>query len=89
MSININKKAGTGEIKLSSGHSIILGHKPTAISAKQLSDKLVSDNHDTIIESFGLWEVATPNYATYYPDVKPEDLNPTDAEFINPVFRML
>lgn len=89
MSVTINKKANTGEIKLSSGHSVILGHKPNIISAQQLSDQLKSDKNETIIESFGLWEVATPNYATYYPDVKPEDLNPEEADFINPVFRML
>lgn len=41
------------------------------------------------LAAFGLFDTSTPNYYTYYPNVKPEDLNPQDAEFIYPVFRLL
>ena len=88
MSVKINKN-GTGELTLSSGHSIVLGHKPSKIKNEDLSQQLESGNNCTIVESFGLWEVATPNYATYYPDVTQDDLKPKDEEFIQPVFRML
>lgn len=87
--MKINKSNFTGEIRLCAGHSIILGHKPTKIKNENLSDQLISENNQTILESFGLWEVSTPNYATYYPEVTQDDLNPKDEEFIQPVFRML
>lgn len=89
MSVKLNKDNMTGELKLSSGHSIVLGHKPVKIKSEDLSNQLQSDNNCTQVESFGLWEVATPNYATYYPDVTAEDLKPKEDEFITPVFRML
>ena len=88
MSVKINND-GTGELTLSSGHSIVLGHKPGKIKNEDLSHQLESENNCTNVESFGLWEVATPNYATYYPDVTQDDLKPKDEEFIQPVFRML
>lgn len=87
--MKIDKSNLTGEIKLCAGHSIVLGHKPTKIKNENLSDQLISENNQTTLESFGLWEVATPNYATYYPEVTQDDLNPKDEEFIQPVFRML
>jgi len=69
------------------GHSLIMGHKPENITMDQIYRKMEEDEHD--IESFGLFERATPNYTTYYPDVTAEDLAPQDAEFIEPIFRML
>lgn len=89
MSIKINEKEMTGELTLDSSHSIILGHKPNKISNEDLSSQLQSDHNCTDIESFGLWEVASPNYVTYYPEVTADDLNPKDEEFITPVFRGL
>jgi FtsZ-binding cell division protein ZapB len=89
MSIKINKNDCTGEILLSSGHSVVMGHKPQKIAVQALSDHLESDNNNTAVERFGLWDVSTPNYATYYPDVTADDLNPKEIEFIQPVFRML
>ena len=89
MSVKLNKDNLTGEIRLSSGHSIVLGHKPDKIKSEDLSKQLESEHNCTQVESFGLWEVATPNYATYYPDVTAEDLKPKEEEFITPVFRML
>lgn len=74
-------------IVLSGGHSLILGHRPKNISLDQVGNKLSMEQQS--IESFGLFDNATPNYTTYYPEVTAEDLNPKDSEFIFPVFRML
>lgn len=41
------------------------------------------------IEQFGLFEVATPNFNTYFPSVTAADLKPKDEDFIKPVFRLL
>lgn len=72
---------------LGSGHSMILGHKPQALALKDVGKKLALEKQD--IDSFGLFDNATPNYANYYPDVTAEDLQPKDDEFIYPVFRLL
>lgn len=87
--IKIDKKNRTGELILSSSHSVVIGHKPSKITPELLSKQLTSENNSTSIERFGLWDASTPNYATYYPDVTAEDLNPKEEEFILPVFRML
>lgn len=86
---DINLNEYTGVIRLSSAHAMVIGHLPTKVKIDQLAQQLNSDNNQTKIESFGLWEVATPNYATFYPDVTPEDFNPKEEEFIEPVFRLL
>lgn len=78
-----------GEINLSSAHSIIIGNKPDKVKVQSVVDKLNGDNDNTLVQSYGLFDTASPNYSTYYPDVKKEDLNPGDDEFINPVFRLL
>lgn len=74
-------------ILLIAGHAIILGHKPDNLKASDIN-KLIEE-HPQDIEQFGLFDSASPNYTTYYPDVTAEDLNPIDSEFINPIFRML
>lgn len=79
---------GTGELNLSSAHSMVMGHLPNKITSEQVQKKL-EDDSNTILESFGLFEQATPNYTTYYPDVTADDLNPKDEEFIEPLFRLL
>ena len=38
---------------------------------------------------FGLFESASPNFATYYPEVSESDLKPKDEDFIYPLFRAL
>ena len=77
-----------GVITLRAGHTLIVGNIPDKVDTNQLEENhLLGNNVD--IGKFGLFETATPNYTTYYPDVKPEDLNPQDHEFIQPVFRML
>lgn len=83
----MNKK-NIGVITLKAGHTLILGNIPDAIDLSKLEEnQMLGNNVD--IQKFGLFETATPNYTTYYPDVTPEDLNPKDEDFIQPVFRML
>lgn len=81
-------KDRTGEIRLSSGHTLITGHKPPLVDLKKFAEEIIG-NDSIDIASFGLFEQATPNYATYYPEVSAEDLAPKEDEFIYPVFRML
>ena len=85
----MGKEIYDGIMTLGTGHSLVVGHKPVIIDDKSLSDIIVKENsiNDTV-SAFGLFG-SDLNYNTYYPDVKPEDINPTDDEFIEPVFRLL
>ena len=79
-------------INLASGHSMIMGNLPQGkLDLGIVADKINKDAEQGLIdnERFGLFDSSQPNYTTYYPDVTAEDLNPTDDEFIYPVFRML
>lgn len=69
------------------GHALILGHKPEKLTMENINSKLESEPQET--SQFGLFDRSTPNYTTYYPEVTAEDLNPSEDEFIEPVFRML
>ena len=81
-------KKNIGHITLRGGHTLILGNIPEVIDVNKLEEaNVLGSNVD--IEKFGLFETSSPNYTTYYPDVKPEDLQPKDEDFIQPVFRML
>lgn len=75
-----------GSIRMGAAHSLIIGHGPklNLITAEQ-----EADNRRSNLESFGLWEVATPNFNTYYPNATAEDLAPKDEEFIRPIYRAL
>jgi FtsZ-binding cell division protein ZapB len=88
--MKIDLKNRTGSIVLNSGHSLILGNKPTIVSDEVFMEVLSHIEHKReSLESFGLFENSTPNYTTYYPDVTPEDLKPKAEDFIYPVFRAL
>jgi len=80
-------------LQLIGGHSLILGSMPEKINLGMVNDKTNKDNRcpdgKCTINSFGLFDTSTPNYATYYPEVTAEDLKPKDDEFIYPVFRLL
>jgi len=76
-----------GIIVLKAGHSLILGHKPEKLKLEQVSKKISMERNE--ITSLGLFDSSSPNYTTYYPDVKAEDLKPEESDFIMPVFRML
>lgn len=86
---NINLEDYTGIIRMSAAHSMIISHLPSKVGMEGLSEHLNSDNNQTDVEKFGLWDIASPNYNTFYPDATPEDFKPKDEEFIEPVFRLL
>lgn len=86
--MKIDKENKTGTIILSAGHSVIMPHKPGKLPINLISDKCMNDSGAELL-NFGLFDYATPNYSTYYPDVTAEDLEPKEEEFILPVFRML
>ena len=75
------------QIVLGAGHSLILGNRPNKITPEMVTRKAELEKQET--EQFGFWDSSSPNYTTYYPDVTADDLEPKDAEFIFPVFRML
>lgn len=85
--MRLDLKNKVGEITLNSGHSLILGHKPTMLTMEQVSKKISTEKQET--QNLGLFDSSSPNYTTYYPDVKPEDLKPVDTDFIYPIFRLL
>jgi len=80
-------------LQLIGGHSLILGSKPEKVNLSMVNEKIAKDNAcpdgKCTVNSFGLFDTSTPNYATYYPEVTAEDLKPKDEEFIYPVFRLL
>jgi len=74
-------------VTLRAGHSIIISHKPDKLQMYQVNDKIEAEPQE--LDKFGLFDVSSPNYNTYYPEVTEEDLNPKDSDFIEPIFRML
>lgn len=79
------------EIKLGFGHSLLLGNLPNKVTGEQYAQVELEKRRaqGQVIESFGLFDHAAPNFTTYYPDVTAEDLAPKDAEFIYPIYRAL
>lgn len=75
------------KVRLGFGQSLIIGNRPDSLDLDKLCTIRPDDSKD--VEQFGLFEYATPNFQTYYPEVKPEDLVPKDGEFVKPVFRAL
>lgn len=75
-------------ITLHAGQCLITGNGPE-FTRKRLIDPSKNSNEGCNLESFGLFDIASPNFQTYYPDVKAEDLAPKDEDFIYPVFRAI
>lgn len=71
------------EIVLTNAHSMIASHISERL---KLSDKLGTSVIDQA--KFGFFGDA-PSFNTFYPDAKPEDFTPGDADYIQPLFRML
>lgn len=69
------------------GHSLVTNRAPKGLSLEEI--KKHWKTHEVDLESFGLFEVSAPDFNKFYPDVKPEDLVPQDADFAYPVFRAL
>ena len=57
------------KIILNGEHSLILGHKPEAITLEQVAKKIETEKQDISINGF--FDSASPNYHTYYPNVTP------------------
>ena len=83
-----NTKLYMEELILNSSHALIRSNKPEVVSLEVI-EKIQKEETRENIGQFGLFDTSSPNYYTYYPDVKPEDLNPQDSEFVYPVFRLL
>jgi len=86
-----NTKLFLDIVNLGSGHSLIAGHLPPCIELAQAMEtiaELKMIENEERAKSFGFFG-DTPNYNTYYPDVKPEELIPDNAEFVYPTFRLL
>lgn len=72
-------------IQMWAGHALVLSNTPVG-KVKNLN---LTPTESGDIEKFGLFDSASPNYTTYYPEVDPKELTPDDEEFIYPVFRLL
>lgn len=74
------------KIRLGSGMSLMLGNLPSQMGLECVG--VCKPQLD--ISKFGFFESATPNFETYYPEVKDaQSIKPDDGDFIKPVFRML
>lgn len=73
-----------GRVRLASGHSLIIGHGPL-LSKVEFTESAFKER----IESFGLFNLATPDTSSYYPDVTAEDLAPKPEDYVLPIFRAL
>lgn len=73
------------KITLGSAHSLKMGNTP------EKADMIIigAGKPDIDHTSLGLFEVATPNFNTFYPGVTREDLAPKEGDFILPIFRAL
>lgn len=75
-------------INLTSGQSLIFGNVVPKAKLNQINDKQ-SEYKRLDVTKFGFFESASPNFVTYYPDIKPEDLKPSEEGFVFPLFRGL
>lgn len=73
------------KITLGSAHSLKMGNTPEKLNMVIIG----ASTPDIEIKSLGLFEVATPNFNTFYPGVTSEDLAPKEGDFILPIFRAL
>lgn len=86
---NIKTQSFTDVMVLSQCHSIMAGGLPTDIPLSTVSKdyEKLSNLKDTK-QSFGLYSSGI-NYNTYYPDASASDLTPVEAEFVEPLFRLI
>lgn len=66
-------------------NAIVNSRLPERISTVEYINKF----KDVSRVEFGLFDCATPDYSTYYPEVSAEDLEPKDEDFYTPVVRAL
>lgn len=72
-------------ICLSGNRSIMVSHVSGGVS---MFKEMTSPKKSLDIAKFGLFG-GSNNYNTYYPDAQVKDFNPSEDEFIEPVFRLL
>jgi hypothetical protein len=80
-------KRNIDRITLTLERANMLGNLPEVISLEQFARYV--ENKKVEGSNLGLFEVGSPNFATYYPDVTPEDLTPKDDDYVYPLFRAL
>lgn len=76
------------ELSFKAGHSLIIGNKPEKVDLADLAKRCIERVDRDSVHNFGLFDSSSPNYTTYYPDTTEEDWNPSDAEFVQPIFRL-
>ena len=72
--------------RISLSGSLIMGNRELS---KDKSVAPIAYGEPKQLESFGFFETSSPNFNTYYPDIKAEDLSPKDEEYVYPTFRGL
>lgn len=78
------------KLRLSASKSLIVANLAPQHSLDPLNQAIIQNLMKSKSETkLGLFNVATPNLATYYPNVTPDDLQPKESDFIYPVFRAL
>lgn len=75
-------------IKLGVGKALVIGNKPPVITLDKYAH-IETLRKRELNESFGFWDSASPNFQTYYPEVKAEDLQPKAEDYVYPVVRAL
>lgn len=69
------------------GHSLVSNKYPKGVTLDKIQEKHPIPNID--LTRLGFFETNAPDFNTFYPDVKPEDLKPNDADYVYPIFRAL
>ncbi len=74
------------KIRMNSGMSLMISDLPAEITLTQVS----INKPKLAVVNLGFFESATPNFHTYYPEIKnAADIKPNDGDYIKPVFRLL
>lgn len=74
-------------IKLVFSEAHIISHLDKGIPLNSLGE--VARQKQQEVTSFGLFDVSSPDFNTYYPSVSPEDLTPKAEDYVYPVYRAL
>lgn len=69
-------------------HSMRSNKAPKGVGLAEICPILQKQSNFDL-QHLGLFSDSSPNFNTYFPDVKPEDLVPQDSDFAYPVFRAL
>src|SRR6478735_2236072 len=75
--------------KMFSGHSLISNKYPKGVSLQELLSSTHLQQPQVDLERLGLFEVSSPDFSKYYPEVTAKDLQPSDEDFVYPIYRAL